>query len=184
MRVSRRVQRTMTVVMGGVVLIGSVACGAHGADDASWQGLVARHCPQRGVLPAMAQAVIAVESDGHAYALGVSIGQQHRAFYPASRAQAAVLLEAVLRHTDNVDIGLMQINWMTWGAVLDVEPAALLDAETSIRLGCRLLGVHLTGSGPLWQRLGRYHSGNRRRQQRYARQVLRAWLHALEKETS
>lgn len=159
------------------VLLGSLPAAAQGRAGLSWQDLVRRHCPARGVPAKVAEAVIAVESRGHAYALGVTIGNAHRAFFPASRHEALVRLAVALRNTENVDIGLMQLNWRTWGALLGVQPETLLDPETNIRLGCRLLGAHLAGAGPLWQRLGRYHSGTPTRQLGYARRVYRALLH-------
>jgi soluble lytic murein transglycosylase-like protein len=142
--------------------------------EGNWRELVAALCPERGVPEAIALGVIRVESAGYPYALGVSIHGRHEGYSPSRQAVAGVVLRSALHYTDNIGIGLMQINWRVWGRVLDTEPEDLLDARTNIRLGCRLLGMELAGEGELWERLGRYHSRTPRLQAAYARKVMRA----------
>ena len=85
--------------------------------------------------------------------------------------------------TDNVDIGLMQINWRTWReslGALGLNAYDLLDAQTNMRVGCLVLAETLSGPGTFLARLGRYHSPRPERGRWYARRVLSA-VRGLEK---
>ncbi|HEY7711847.1 MAG TPA: lytic transglycosylase, partial [Candidatus Entotheonella sp.] len=48
----------------------------------------------------------------------------------------------------------------------------LLDVDTNLRAGCTILSRYLEGAGPLWQRIGHYHSKTPKRNQAYAAKVL------------
>ncbi|HEY6394917.1 MAG TPA: transglycosylase SLT domain-containing protein, partial [Candidatus Binataceae bacterium] len=76
-------------------------------------------------------AVAGAESGYHPYALNIG-GKQ---VYCHSRDEA----ERFLATEDNVDIGLMQIDWPFWGPRLGVSKTALLDARTNLRFGARIL---------------------------------------------
>ena len=79
--------------------------------------------------------------------------------------------------TDNVDIGLMQVNWRTWrkhALGLGLTPYDLLDPQTNLEMGCRILAGALSTRGSFEARLGRYHSWRRERGRWYARRVLAA----------
>ena len=79
--------------------------------------------------------------------------------------------------TDNVDIGLMQVNWRTWGKAArshGLGPYDLLDPQTNLWMGCRILVEALSGRGSFVARLGRYHSRRPERGRWYARRVLAA----------
>ena len=124
----------------------------------------------------MIEGIIAVESGGNPWALHVGIGKGH-AFYPRSAAEARRFLAVSLALTDNVDIGLMQINWRTWRETLraaGVSAYDLLDTQTNMKMGCRILAQALSGRGTFMARLGRYHSPRPERGRRYARRVLAA----------
>ena len=115
-----------------------------------------------------------VESGGNPWALRVGIGKGY-SFYPTSRAEARRFLAVSLALTDHVDIGLMQINWRTWREslrALGLNAYDLLDAQTNMRAGCRILAQALSGRGTFVARLGRYHSPRPERGRWYARRVL------------
>ena len=138
--------------------------------------LSARTCGIEGLPSSVVEGIIAVESGGNPWALHVGIGKGH-AFYPRSAAEARRLLAVSLALTDNVDIGLMQINWRTWRETLravGVGAYDLLDPQTNMKIGCRVLAEALSGRGTFMARLGRYHSPRPERGRWYARRVLAA----------
>jgi hypothetical protein len=126
---------------------------------------------------AIVRGIVQVESGGHPYVLNVGIGRVWQA-YSFDRVQdARVFLREALKHTERIDIGLMQVHWARWKQYYDVEATALLEVETNLRVGCDILRRELAGDGPLWQRIGRYHSRTPWRNQHYALKVLHASLH-------
>ena len=135
-----------------------------------------RACGIEGLPSAVVEGIIAVESGGNPWALHVGIGKGY-AFYPRSAAQARRFLAVSLALTDNVDIGLMQINWRTWREsvrALGLDAYDLLDARTNMEMGCRVLTQALSGRGSFLERLGRYHSRRPERGRWYARRVMAA----------
>ena len=143
---------------------------------AGWCPLSPRACGIEGLPSAVVEGIIAVESGGNPWALRVGIGDGH-ALYPRSGAEARRLLAVALALTDNVDVGLMQINWRTWGdavRALGLDAYDLLEARTNLEVGCRALAEALSGRGSFLARLGRYHSPRPERGRWYARRVMAA----------
>lgn len=143
---------------------------------AGWCPLSRNMCGVRGLPSAVVEGIIAVESGGQPWALHVGIGQGH-AFYPRSLGEAKRFLAVILSMTRNVDIGLMQVNWRTWGATarrFGLTPQDLLDPQTNLRMGCYILAAALSTRGSFERRLGRYHSWRPQRGRWYARRVLAA----------
>ena len=143
---------------------------------AGWCPVGRNACGIAGLPSSVVEGIIAVESGGNPWALHVGIGKGY-AFYPRSAAEARRFLAVALALTDNVDIGLMQINWRTWrGAVrgLGLHAYDLLEARTNMEMGCRILAQALSGRGSFLARLGRYHSRRRERGRWYARRVMAA----------
>ena len=143
---------------------------------AGWCPLSRSACAIKGLPSSVVEGIIMVESGGHPWALRVSIGKGY-SFYPKSRAEAWRFLAVSLALTDNVDIGLMQINWQTWResvGALGLNAYDLLDAQTNMKMGCRVLAEVLSGRGTFLARLGRYHSPRPARGRWYARRVLAA----------
>ena len=141
---------------------------------ASWCPLSNRACGIEGLPSAVVEGIITVESGGNPWALHVGIGKGY-AFYPRSAAEARRFLAVSLALTDNVDIGLMQINWRTWRETLravGVGAYDLLDPQTNMKIGCRVLAEALSGRGTFMARLGRYHSPWPERGRWYARRVM------------
>ena len=152
-----------------LLLTGVPAC-------ADWCPLSSRACSVEGLPGSVVEGIIMVESGGHPWALRVGIGKGY-SFYPESRGEARRLLGVSLALTDNVDIGLMQINWRTWRESLrslGLGAYDLLDAQTNMKIGCRILAEVLSGRGTFQARLGRYHSPRPERGRWYARRVLAA----------
>ena len=143
---------------------------------AGWCPRSQNMCGVRGLSSAVVEGIIAVESGGHPWALHVGLGKGH-ALYPRSLGEARRFLAVALSLTRQVDIGLMQINWQTWGATarrFGLSPQDLLDPQTNLRMGCHILAAALSTSGSFEVRLGRYHSWRPRRGRWYARRVLAA----------
>ena len=159
-----------------VLLLSALVLTAPTSALAGWCPLSDRACGIEGLPSAVVEGIIAVESGGHPWALHVGIGKGY-AFYPRSIAEARRFLAVSLALTDNVDIGLMQINWRTWRRTvrrLGLDAYDLLDAQINMEMGCRVLSQVLSGRGPFLARLGRYHSRRPERARWYARRVLAA----------
>ena len=159
------------VLMWSVFLLTAPALSSAGGCPLS-----ARACGIEGLPGSVVEGIIAVESGGNPWALHVGIGKGP-ALYPRSAAEARRLLAVSLALTDNVDIGLMQINWRTWRDTLravGVGAYDLLDPQTNMKIGCRVLAQALSGRGTFTARLGRYHSPRPERGRWYARRVLAA----------
>ena len=160
----------ITILSFAVLML--VASSSH----AGWCPLSRNACGIAGLPSSVVEGIIMVESGGHPWALRVGIGKGY-SFYPTSRAAARRFLAVSLALTDNVDIGLMQINWRTWResvGALGLSAYDLLDAQTNMRVGCRILAEALSGRGSFLARLGRYHSQRPERGRWYARRVLTA----------
>ena len=143
---------------------------------AGWCPLSRSACGIQGLPGSVVEGIIRVESGGNPWALRVGIGKGY-SFYPKSRGEAWRLLTVALALTDNVDIGLMQVNWRTWRKTLrglGLNAHDLLDAQTNVKMGCRILRQALATAGSFEARLGRYHSLRPERGRWYARRVLAA----------
>lgn len=151
-------------------------CLAASPSWAGWCPLSTRACGIEGLPSSVVEGIIMVESGGNPWALHVGIGKGY-AFYPASEREARRLLAVSLALTDNVDVGLMQINWRTWREsvrALGLDADDLLDAKPNMQMGCRILAEALSGRGTFMARLGRYHSLRAERGLWYARRVMAA----------
>ena len=146
------------------------------SSHAGWCPLNRSACGIKGLPSSVVEGIIQVESGGHPWALRVGIGKGY-SFYPKSRGEAWRFLAVSLALTDNVDIGLMQVNWKTWQKTvrgLGLDAYDLLDARINMKMGCRILAEALSGRGTFLARLGRYHSPRPERGRWYARRVLTA----------
>jgi hypothetical protein len=91
-----------------------VQCWAFSAD------VFLRASAATGIPVELLLAISHVESGFHPHAINMS-GQP---YFPSSRNEALRLL---VRSGDNVDIGLMQVNWGFWGDKFGLSKAELLD---------------------------------------------------------
>ena len=159
-----------------VLFVSALLLMAPPLSSAGWCPLSTRACGIEGLPSSVVEGIIRVESGGNPWALHVGIGRGH-AFYPKSEPEARRFLAVALALTDNVDIGLMQVNWRTWRSevlALGLDAYDLLDAQTNMKMGCRILAEALSGRGSFEARLGRYHSPRTERGRWYARRVLAA----------
>ena len=113
-------------------------------------------------------AISHVESGFQPHALNVS----GRSFFPSSIYEAVGLLN---RSGDNVDIGLMQVNWSYWGNRFGLSKSELLDPQLNVLVGAKILEHCIRVSGSWWQGVGLYHSPENFRQRAYIGKVLRSY---------
>ena len=161
--------RVATLLLAALLLVAS-------SSHAGWCPVSRSACGIKGLPSSVVEGIIMVESGGNPWALRVGIGKGY-SFYPTTRAEAWRFLAVSLALTDNLDIGLMQVNWRTWREslrALGLNAYDLLDAHTNLRVGCRILAEALSGRGTFVARLGRYHSPRPERGRWYARRVLTA----------
>ena len=89
-------------------------------------------------------AISHVESGFHPHAINIS-GQS---FFPSSEYEALGLLK---RSGDNVDIGLMQVNWGYWGDKFGLSKSELLDPQLNVLVGAKILEHCVRVSGSWWK---------------------------------
>lgn len=131
-----------------------------------WKGLLDMGERCSGLSRDLILSVILVESNGNPNAVNVN---GVRGFQPANAEDA---LKIIYHYNNaNVDIGLMQINWKTWGPVYGVKPAQLLDPSYNICVGAKILRDYLEQHNWSWRGVGRYNAVSRDKQERYARKV-------------
>jgi len=122
-------------------------------------------------------AIAGAESAWHPWALNVS----GREIYCASQEAALAAANAA----DDVDIGLMQINYRIWGERLGLSKAQLLDPLTNLMAGAKILkaclGVRPADAGPaeVWKCIAIYHSRKTGAGARYNRRVYNTYLNYL-----
>lgn len=119
-------------------------------------------------------AISHVESGFRPHALNVS----GRPFFPSSIYEAVGLLK---RSGDNVDIGLMQVNWSFWGNRFGLSKSELLDPQLNVLVGAKILEHCVRASGSWWKGVGLYHSPENLRQRAYVEKVLRSYRLVLTK---
>ena len=123
------------------------------------------------VPPDLLIAIAGAESGYHPWALNI---RGHQVFCQSREEAESVLAKTP---TDDVDIGLMQINWRFWGPRSGVaSKAELLDPGKNLELGATILKDCLIRGGSLWHRISNYHSGGSRERERYNQQVYDAYL--------
>jgi soluble lytic murein transglycosylase-like protein len=108
-------------------------------------------------------AISHVESSHHPWALNIDGAP----VYPRSRTEAERILQSV---PENVDIGLMQINFRIWGRTLGLTKTELLDPYINVWTGAIILRYYLSRYD-FWEAVGRYHSGSGNRQIIYSWKV-------------
>jgi len=116
-------------------------------------------------------AIAGAESGYHPWALNI---QGHQVF-----CQSRTDAENVLANTptDDVDIGLMQINWRFWGSRSGMaSKQELLEPAKNLALGAAILRDSLSRGGSLWHRISNYHSGGVAERERYNKMVYAAYL--------
>lgn len=108
-------------------------------------------------------AIAHVESSHHSWALNID----EKPVYPKSLEEAERILQSA---QDNVDIGLMQINFRIWGRTLGLTKTEFLDPYVNVWAGAVILRYYLSRHD-FWEAVGRYHSAAKERQVEYAWRV-------------
>ena len=127
-----------------------------------------------GIPVEMLLAVSHVESGLHPHAINIS----GESFFPSSHNEALRLL---LRSRNNVDIGLMQVNWGNWGDKFGLSKSDLLDPQLNVLVGAKILEHCVRVSGSWWKGIALYHSPHGARQREYAQKVWRSYQRVLMK---
>jgi hypothetical protein len=122
---------------------------------------------QMGISTDLLAAVAWAESKMLPYAINV----RGKAYFFQSREQALKALDEF--KTDNVDIGLFQVNYPLWGAPLGLKKENLLDTRVCATIAAMILKYNLQRHRDPWVAIGRYHSGDRDRMKAYQAKVSR-----------
>jgi type IV secretion system protein VirB1 len=128
--------------------------------------------------PQMTLRVIAVESQGHAFAVHDNTTAQH--YYPETLQEALHLSTRLIETGHHLDLGLMQINYEAWLRPTAFPIQRALDPCTNIALGTTILSADYTQAlsrsptlnDALLRSLSLYNSGTEWRSLSYARVVL------------
>lgn len=125
-----------------------------------------------GIPVEMLLAVSHVESGFHSHAINIS----GESFFPSSHQDALRLLS---RSRNNVDIGLMQVNWGYWGNKFGLSKSELLDPQLNVLVGAKILEHCIRVSGSPWIGVGLYHSPENFRQREYVEKVWQSYRRVL-----
>ena len=125
-----------------------------------------------GIPAELLLAISHVESGFHPHAINVS----GRPFLPYSEHEALGLLK---RSGDNVDIGLMQVNWGYWGNKFGLSKSELLDPQLNVLVGAKILEHCIRVGGSPWVGVGLYHSPQNFRQREYVEKVWQSYRRVL-----
>lgn len=144
---------------------------AHRAMAVDWSDILSTGEKCSGLPRDLILSVIWVESGGNPNAVNIN---GVRGFQPSSAENAMT----IMRHynNSNVDIGLMQINWKTWGKVLKLKPAEMLDPRVNVCYGAAILKSYITEHKGSWKGVGRYNAVSYNKQVLYASKVYKTLL--------
>jgi soluble lytic murein transglycosylase-like protein len=162
--------RPGTLVSAGILalMLTGIAAGA----DRQLEDPYIAAARDAGVPSDLLIAIAGAESGYHPWALNI---KGHQVFCQ-SRAEAETVLATT--PTDDVDIGLMQINWRFWGPRSGLASKCdLLDPRRNLEFGATILKDGLSRGGSLWHRISNYHSGGTAERERYNQMVYNAYLH-------
>jgi hypothetical protein len=112
-----------------------------------------RLCTEVGVSKELAMTIAKAESRMNPLAINVA-GQ---GYFPKDEAEARAIIKKAHAAGYSYDVGLMQINRF-WIERWSIAPESLLDPETNIRVGLRVLSGEISRYGFTWKAVGAYHS--------------------------
>lgn len=117
-------------------------------------------------------AIASVESGGKPYALNIS----GRPFFAASKEEAKrILLSCFRRGLENVDVGVMQVNYR-WHGENFGSISEMLEPEYNIEYAAKFLRRLYLDRGSWNEAVRSYHSSDRLRRAKYSKKILEAWL--------
>ena len=156
----------MSVAVVFLLVFVSTECWGFSADAFS------RASVATGIPVELLLAISHVESGFHPHAINIS-GQS---FFPSSHNEALGLL---LRSRNNVDIGLMQVNWGYWGNKFGLSKSELLDPQLNVLVGAKILEHCVRVGGSPWVGVGLYHSPQNFQQREYVEKVWQSYRRVL-----
>lgn len=157
----------MRIIVLTVCLLLYSAVGVVGAESLASLVEIGERCS--GLSGRLILSIIDVESKGNPYAINVNgVGS----YQPQSLSEALYL---IYKHNKaNTDIGLMQINYMYWGAETGLTPLELLDPKINVCVGSAILRQYIDKHGG-WRGVGRYNAASPLKQKKYILMVARSF---------
>jgi hypothetical protein len=120
---------------------------------------------QVGITADLLAAVAWAESTMLPFAINV----QGKPYYFTSKDQALAALKDIA--TNDLDIGLFQVNYRVWGEPLGIKKEDLLDARLCALIGAMILKYNLQLHRDPWVGIGKYHSKDSTRMKTYQAKV-------------
>lgn len=145
------------------------------AEDLTWESLLETGHRCSGLPEELILSVIWVESRGNPNAININGG---KSYSPKTREQALKILYA--NNKASTDIGLMQVNYKTWGKVFGLKASAFLDPETNVCAGSQILRAYVDQHKGSWRGVGRYNAASSSKQMVYAVKVGNAYKKIVE----
>lgn len=136
------------------------------APAGAYEKLINRHCKAAKAPADLVLAIARQESGLNPHCINIE-GEDYS---PQNRAQAEAIIKKAEAEKKSYDVGLMQIN-SQWIRKWKIDPCSLLDPDTNIRAGIRILQEEINRHGLNWKAVGAYHSPNPARAMQYASQV-------------
>ena len=131
-----------------------------------WDGLLQSGVQCSGLPQELILSVIWNESRGNPNAVNINgVGS----YSPSSPEQALRYVYRINRA--NVDVGLMQVNWPTWGPVYRLTIADLLNPVTNVCVGSIILKNYIVEHRGSWRGVGRYNAVTHEKQEAYAYKI-------------
>lgn len=123
-------------------------------------------CAQAGIPKALVMAIARQESGLHPWCVNV----QGKDYVPRTHEEAVKIIQHAHISRKSYDIGIMQIN-SRWTRQWKMNPLDLLDPETNIKLGLKILKGEIQRYGLNWIAVGKYHTPHPERGRKYAWRV-------------
>ncbi len=120
-----------------------------------------------GISRDLLEAIAHVETGGSLYAL--RFNRTGVSFYPERFDAAERILASI--EDDNVDIGLMQVNYGIWGKRLGLSKRQLLHPAVNLWAASTILITNFAENPRFWKAVGAYHSPRLDRQRWFAWRV-------------
>lgn len=134
-----------------------------GANGKTFDAHFEKACSEASVPKNLVVTIARHESGMNPFAVNVA-GRSHQ---PRNREEAERIIQKARKAGKSHDIGLMQVNSF-WPEKWGIEHESLLDPETNIRAGVRILAGEIARHGATWEAVGAYHSPSPERSRRYA----------------